>query len=134
MQKTKLGLPVGIVAMATYLIFFYGGYVAGLLAVGYILLCESDTWLKRSALKTVVVALLFSVLNTLVYLLPNILDIFTSLLNIFRVYPNLSIIDNIAGLFASILGILKLVAYLTLAILALFRKSINIKFLDNLID
>ena len=134
MQKTKLGLSVGIVAAISYLMFFYGGLVAGLLVAGYILVCENDSWLKRVALKALALTLAFSVVNTLIYLLPSLLNVFNNMVAIFGGYLRLTIISNIAEFLSSIVNIFELVAYIGLAIMALFGKSINFKPLDKLID
>ena len=43
-MKTKLGVSVGILGAATYFLGLFSGYTVLALVVGYILLCEQDSW------------------------------------------------------------------------------------------
>lgn len=132
MQKTKLGLSTGIVAALTFLLFLFGGYTTGLLAVGYILICEQDSWLKSSAVKALLLAIVFSVLNFVVYLLPDLIGILSSLLEIFGSHLYISFISNVANFFSNVLSLVRWVAFAGLAVLALKNKSVAIKPIDKL--
>ena len=61
MQKSNFGVSVGVVGAAMYLLSLFGGYMAALLLIGYVLLFESNTWLKRTAVKVAVITFIFSV-------------------------------------------------------------------------
>ena len=134
MEKSKLGIPVKLFAAAAALIGLYGGYVAAIVLVGYVLLAEENEWLKKFCLKVLTLMLVFSAASTVIYLIPNLLDLLYSFLRIFRVYPDLSIIDNIFNLFGSILSLLKTVAFLALAVLGFLNKNLPIPGLDKLLD
>lgn len=134
MEKTKLGLSVGIVGAATYLLYQFGGYTPALLLVGYILLCETDAGLKRTALTATVIALGYSLLNYVVYLLPNMTGLLTSFLNIFGVYPELYIIDRIFNFLGSVAGFLKGLLMVFLAGASLLSKPVELPFLKKLIS
>ena len=54
MQKTRLGISVGMLGAAVYLTGLFSGYLVALLMAGYVLLCEENGWLKRSVIKAVV--------------------------------------------------------------------------------
>ena len=60
MQKTRLGISVGMLGATIYLSGLFGGYVAILLLAGYSLLFEENIWLKKSAVKAVALLLFFS--------------------------------------------------------------------------
>ena len=47
MEKSKLGIPVTLLAAAAALLGLYGGYVAVIVLVGYVLLVEENEWLKH---------------------------------------------------------------------------------------
>ena len=134
MEKSKLGIPVKLFAAVAALIGLYGGYVASIVLVGYVLLAEENEWLKKFCLKVLALMLVFSAASTVIYLIPNLLDLLYSFLRIFRVYPDLSIIDNIFNLFGSILSLLKTVAFLALAVLGFLNKNLPVPGLDKLLD
>jgi len=134
MEKTKLGLPVGIVGAAAFLLFHFGGFTPGLLLLGYILLCETDTGLKNTALTAAALALAFSLVNALIGLLPSVVNLFTSLLGIFTVNVNTWLLDSIFNFFYQAVSLLKTVVMLAMAFLAFKGKVFEIPFLKKLFD
>jgi hypothetical protein len=71
MQKTRLGISVGMLGAAIYLTGLFSGYLAALLLTGYVLLFEENEWLKKSAVKAVALMMLFSFITVLINLIPN---------------------------------------------------------------
>lgn len=134
MGKTRIGLSVGVVSAACYLLFQFGGYTPGLLLVGYVLLCESDAVLKRNALTAVILTLGFAVVNYVLYLLPNSVSLIQSMLNIFGEYVELYIIDRIFNFFGSVLGFVKGLLMVFLAGVCLLNRSVKLPFLNKLIS
>lgn len=134
MEKSKLGIPVKLFAAAAALLGLYGGYVAMVVLVGYVLLVEENEWLKKFCLKVLTLMLVFSAASTVIYLIPNLLDLLYSFLRIFRVYPDLSVIDNIFGFFGSALSLLKTVVFLAVAVLGFMNKNLPIPGLDKLLE
>lgn len=134
MEKTKIGLNVGVVAAVAYLLFLFGGYTVGLLFVGYVVLCEKDTWLRKNAVTALLVALCFSGLSLLVGLLPDVLSLLYSLLRIFSVHIYLDVVDSIFSFFSQIISLLRTVVLVLLAVLALRKKTVEIKALDKLFE
>ena len=134
MEKTKIGLSVGIVGAAAYLLVLFGGYTPALLLVGYILLCETDTGLKKNAVLAVCIQLAFSLVNTLIGLLPDVIGVFTSLLSIFTLDLSTWIINNIFNFFYNVLGLAKTLVLLVMAFLAYKGKTFELPFLNKLFD
>ena len=134
MEKTKIGLKTGIVAALAYLLFLFGGYPAGLLFVGYVVLCEKDAWLRKTTVTALLVALCFSALSLLVGLLPDVLNLLYSLLRIFSVHIYLDVVDSIFSFFGNIISLLRTVVFVLLAVLALQKKTVEIKALDKLFE
>ena len=89
-MKTKLGVSVGVLAAATFFLGLFGGYTALALLVGYILLFEQDSWLKKTAVKAIAIMLIFSAANYILDLIPSLLNMINNLLGIFGsyFYPN----------------------------------------------
>ena len=76
MQRSKLGLPAGVAAALMYLVGLFGGYLAAIFAAGFILLQEEENFIRRAAVKTLLIMFAYSVLNVLILLLPDIIGIF----------------------------------------------------------
>lgn len=69
MEKTKLGVSVGIFGAFLYVAALFGGYIAITLLAGYVLLMESNEWLKKTAVKAVATLACFSFLSLLIGLI-----------------------------------------------------------------
>ena len=134
MEKTKLGLSVGIVGAAAYLLYQFGGYTPALLLVGYILLCETNSSLKVSALTATLITLGYALVNYAVFLLPNVTNLLTTFLNIFGIHPELYIVDYIFNFLGSAVGFLKGLLMVFLAGMCLFNKPIELPFLKKMIN
>lgn len=134
MEKTKLGLPIKYASALVFLLFMFGGYTVGLLAFGYVMLCERDESLRISAVTALLTLIACALIQFLIGLLPDVVEIFTSALNIFRVYVNVNIIHNIANFFYSIVVLLKNVVYVILALMALMDKPVQLDAVKKLLD
>ena len=51
MEKTKLGISVGLFGAIIFAVALFGGYIPSILLVGYVLLMETNEWLRKSAVK-----------------------------------------------------------------------------------
>jgi hypothetical protein len=134
MEKTKLGLSVKICNVLVFLLFLFSGYTVGLLAVGYVLLCEKDQSLRVSAVTALLAAVAYSLIQMLIGLLPDVVEIFVNLLNIFRVYVNVSFLHNITNFLYSILSLMKTVVYIILAFMAVLGKPVQLSSIKKLLD
>lgn len=134
MEKSKLGLPVPVLGALTFLLFLFSGYTAGLLLAGYILLREENVELRKTAVTAVLTAVAISAVNLVIGLLPDVVDIFESLFNIFGEYLGFSFFDSVANFLYSILTVLKTVVFTGLAVLALLNKPLKLGFIDKLMD
>ena len=63
MQKTKLGIPFGLLAAGIYFGALFGGYLVVILLTAYVLLVEDDEWLRRSSVKAVILMIMFSLID-----------------------------------------------------------------------
>ena len=48
MQKTKIGISVGVMGAVMYFASLFGGYIPMLLLAGYIFLKEENIWLQKA--------------------------------------------------------------------------------------
>jgi len=133
-MKTKLGISVGLMGAALYLGSYYGGYVVMALMVGYVLLCEENQWLKTAAVKATLIVVAFSLLNTVIGLLPELLNLIDSLFRVFRGNLYVPFIENASNLFYNVLNLLKKVLMIGLAVLALINGDQKSDPLDKLVQ
>ena len=133
-MKTKLGINVTMMAAATYLFALFGGYVALLLIAGYVLLCETDEWLKKSAVKALVVSLAISVVSVVIGFIPDAMSMIDSLVGIFGGHFSIGFIYSFISLISTALAVLEKLLFLGLAFMATSNKTIKLPFVDELID
>ena len=135
MEKTKLGVSVGIFGAFLYVAALFGGYIAITLLAGYVLLMESNEWLKKTAVATLAC---FSFLSLLVGLIPDAVDVITGVFNVFfNFFGNsihFSIIDNIFSVISQIISFLKDLVFAALIYKALNQGTVKLPVIDKLID
>lgn len=134
MEKTKLNLPVAVVAAAAWLLGLYGGYVITGILIGYVLLCEESQTLKKACLRVLILMLTFSVAFTAINLLPSLLDLLYSFLAIFNVHFYLDFIHEIFNLLYNVVSLVKTVAFILMGAAAVLNKDFKIPVLDPFIE
>lgn len=134
MEKTKLGISVGIAAAAIYFVAYFGGYVPAILMAGYVLIAEENQWLKRSAVKAVATLACFSALFAVIGLLPDALSWIGSLVDLFNGSFSYSVVSKILSVITEALDIAKTVIFLMLGVKALTQATIKVPFVDNLLN
>ena len=134
MQKSIFGVSVGVVGAAMYLLSLFSGYMAALLLIGYVLLFESNTWLKRTAVKVAVVTFIFSVASALLGLLPSCISTIHSFLYLFDSEFYISFVSNLVSFLRNVLNLAQTVLMLGLAWKALSQSTIVIKPIDAFVS
>ncbi len=133
-MKTKLGISVAMLTALTYIFGLFGGYIALALLVGYILLFETEETVKKAAVKTVVIVVVFDLINAVIGLVPNGFSIISNFLNIFQLYVPFSLITRIFTFVTSVLAVVEKLIFLVLAFVAWSDKTCKIPVLDDLVD
>ena len=134
MQKTKLGISVGVFGALLYAFGYFGGYLLTTLLVGYVLFREENLWLRRTAVKVVTLMLAFSVLNIVIGLIPELISIVDDLLSIFSVNFPTYIINNIANILWTILSLAEKVLFVILGVKALSQKTVLLPVIDDIVN
>ena len=133
-MKTKLGISVAMMAAATYLLGLFSGYLALVLIAGYVLLCETDEWLKKSVVKAIVISLVFSVVSAVIGFIPNAISMVDDLVGIFGGHFSIGFITSFVSLINTALMVLEKLLFLGLAFMATSNKTIKLPVVDELID
>lgn len=133
MEKTKLGISVGLMGALLFLTCMAGGYVAALLMAGYILLREENRWLKEIAIKAVVILVGFGLLSALIGFIPETISFIQSVAELFNGYLNASVIYRLYSVLTTLLTVVKTVVFILLAWKALKQQDINVPVVDSLL-
>ena len=132
MQKTKLGISVGLMGAIAYFAGLFSGYLVAVLIFGYIMLVEDNPWLRKTAVKSIVLLVTFSALSAVIGLIPDFISFINTIFNVFGSYFSLSVVTNILAVLTSALSILKTVLFLVLGLKALNQGTLTIPVVDNM--
>jgi RNA polymerase subunit RPABC4/transcription elongation factor Spt4 len=132
-MNTKIGVSAGLVAAAAYFLGMVGGWVPVVLIAGYVLVAESNEWLRMSVIKAVGVCVFFAIISTLVGLIPNMITIINNLASIFRGSFSIAVVSRIVTAFNSIWSFLERLLLLLLGFRALQQDTISFGPIDGLI-
>lgn len=134
MQKTKIGISVGLFGAAIYFMGLFGGYLVTVLLAGYVLLFEENEWLRKSAVKAVSVMVVFSLMTAVVNLIPNTISFIDYIVSMFGGEFYISFISNLVNAVVSALSIIEKLLLIGLGVKALNQGTINVPVVDNLIN
>ena len=135
MEKTKLGISVGMLGAAVYFSAALFGYLALLVVGGYILFVEKPEWLKKCVIKAVVLMLLYSLITTIIGLIPQLLSLSGGEETLFgSYYLYLAGAYQIISVVLVVLNFVRIGFFIALGIKALSEKTINIPLIDNFIN
>ena len=112
----------------------FGGYVPTLIIGGYILFLESNEWLKKSAIKAVVLLVGFSLVSGAVGLIPSAVTFINNIFTAFNSYFSLNIVTGIFSAVSTGVSVAKTVLFMLLAIKALTQGTVRISIVDKLIQ
>ncbi len=134
MQKTKLGIPVGMVGAAIFFVALFSGYLATILLTAYVLWFEENAWLRKSALKAITLLISFSLLIALFNLIPNAISVINNVVVIFGGSFSITVLSRIVSAIVTILEFIEKILFIILGIKALNQGTITIPVVDKLIE
>lgn len=134
MQKTRLGISVGMFGAAIYLTGLFSGYVVAVLMAGYVLLFEENSWLKRSAVKAVSLMVFFSFITVLINLIPNAISCINYVASMFGGSFYAVFVSNLISALTSIIDIIEKILLIGLGVKALNQGTITVPVVDKLVS
>ena len=134
MEKTKLGISVGLLGALLYAIGLWGGYFLTIAAVAYVLIREESAWLKQTAVKALVLTFLFPLISVAIGVIPDLVGLVQSVMNLFDEFFSMEIILEIETILRSILNIVEYVIFILLGIFALGKKTIRLPLVDSAVE
>ena len=134
MEKTKLGISVGMLGAVVYFSAALLGYISLFIVGGYILLVEKTEWLKKCVIKAVVLMLLYSLLSTVIGIIPQILTLGSEEALLGSYYLYMAGAYQIVSVALVVLNLVRIGLFIALGVKALSEKTIVIPIVDRLID
>ena len=134
MKKTHLGISVGLMGAIMCFVCLFGGYIPALLIAGFVLATEDDEWLKKTCVKALALMISFSVMITVLNLLPDLLAWLDTIVAVFGGNFQYGIVNNIIGVFTGLLSLARTCIFLILGAQALNNGTLAIPGLDKMID
>lgn len=135
-MKTKLGITTGVLAALTYFAALFQGFgIALMVLAGYILLAEGDEWLKRMAVKAVVLTVTLSVLGWIIGLIPNCISVINSFIELFDgKYLYIEWLSDIINILQTIISFVENVLLILLGIKAISKSTIYVPVVDDIVN
>ena len=133
-MKSKIGISVGALGALAFFSTLFGGYTAVLLIVGYIILVEENEWLKRTAIKAVITMIMFSVLITVINLVPDLLQWISSLVYVFDGTFDYGKVASVIAVITKAIEICRTILMLMLGVKALDQGTIKVPFVDKFLN
>ena len=138
MEKSRLGISVGVVAAVVYLAGLLDGFVLLLVAAFYVLFCEQNEWLRKSAVKAVILYLAFAVIGLVLGVIGDVFgvvfDFIRWVTSFVTGYSGSLFSFSLTGLLCDLVYFVRGVLFLILALLAFKQKTISFGPLDRAID
>ena len=134
MEKTKLGISVGLMGATVFLMALGGGITPLLLLAGYIFFKEENVWLKKNTVKAIVVLLVYYIAYYALGLIPDVLGLLLDTIGLVGIHISLSFINNLVYILRDAVSVVKTLILLLSGLTALNMGSIKVSFIDNLID
>ena len=134
MQNTRLGISVGLLGAAIYLMVLFGGYLALVVLVGYTLLFENNGWLRRSAVKAAVLLVGFSALEAVLGLIPDSLSAIQKIVLLGNGDFQLIFLNNLFSAVIQFTYVVKKILFLILGAKALRQSTVVIPVVDEFIS
>lgn len=143
MEKSKLGISLNLFSAILYFLGALSNIIIITIAAAYVLICEENEKLKRTAIKALLITIALSIVT---YLMINLLSLSA---HIFNVIQNFRLIDNssfntnfyfsnlvqyIQMSANQILSIIQILIPVVLGFRAYRQKDIKIKWIDNILD
>lgn len=134
MQKTKLGISVGLLGAIAYFVGIFSGYTPAIIVFGYIMLVEDNPWLRKTAVKSIVLLVTFSILSEFIDFIPQIIYFVDSIFTVFGSSFSISVVTNIIGVLESALVIVEPIVFIVLGLKALSQGTIKVPLVDDIVD
>lgn len=134
MQKTKLGISVGLLGALLYFSGLFSGFVITIIMAGYVLLVEENVWLRKACVKAVTLMVAFAALSALLGLIPGAISVINETCVLFDGYFHIEYVNEIISLLQNIINFVEKLVFLGLGFKALTQGTIQIPMVDEFVN
>ena len=134
MQRTKIGISVGLLGASIYFLGLFSGYLVPVLLTGYVLLFEGNEWLRKTAVKAVSLMVIFSLAVAVINFIPDVFNFIDDIFSMFGGRFRVTFISGLISAITSAIDIMKKVLFIGLGFNALSQGTISVPAVDKLID
>lgn len=133
-MQRKIGVSAEMLGAAVCFLALFGGYTALVLAAGYILLCESDEWLRKTAVKVFALCVLFSLLLAVTGILTELVGFCEGSLALVIRSFRLSLVHDLISVLETVICLVRDILLLLMGFAALHRSSVPVPVADGIAD
>lgn len=133
MQKTNFGITITLMGAAIYFSALIS-YIGLILLAGYVLLAESDEWLKKSAVKAVGIVIGFAIISVIISIGSDIFSALNLIFSRFNIFFRLYWPIGLDQIILHILDAIQKLILLILGFKALYKGSIKVGPIDKVIE
>ena len=133
MNKTKLGLSANLYAAIVFLAGLFG-ITPLFLADGAVLMIEENEWLKRMAVKAVIFVISMSVINIVIYWIPNAIGIINDIVTLFDEPFSTGKFNTFIDLLTDIVDILESIGLVFFAYQAYHGKYASVPMANKIVE
>lgn len=132
MEKAKIGVSVGLLAA---IMFFVGtiNILGAIVIAGYVLVKEENQWLKKAAVKMLIVVATFGVLLSCRSLVDDVVNVINIIVNWFT-YKNIKLPLGIDNIYSYVCYFCQDALLLLLGFKALSMGTVKLGFFDKIIN
>lgn len=134
MQKTKLGISVGLLGAGICFLGIFSGMLIMSLLVVYVLWVEENEWLRRTAVKAIVLMVAFSFLTAVLSLVPEAITMVNNVVAVFGGKFTLSWVNKVFLALETVVSYLQKIVFLGFGLKALNQGTIVIPVIDNFVS
>lgn len=132
MQKTRLGITIGLAGAALYFLGFVS-FIPAFLLAAYVLLFETNDWLKYQAVKMIGVVLFFGVLGAGIDCIDYVINILDIILHWISEDIRLSLPLNLTSILNQVLSLIRTLVLLLMGVRALALQPVGFGPVDRLL-
>lgn len=134
MQKTRLGISVGVLGAAIFFSALFNGYLLTIILAGYVLLFEENIWLKKASVKAVALMIGFSVISAVIGVIPNVMGVINGVFTMFGNSFYVNFISGIVSAISYVVSLVETILFLMLGFKAFTMETVNILIIDRLVN
>ncbi len=134
MQKTKLGISVGLMGLILYCLGLFCNYYVIIAAVVFVLYAEQDLWLRRTAVKVLALSFLFPAIRLVIGFIPDGIGIINDITMMFDKPFSISIVSKILTFITDAIDIGENLIFILLGVMAYSKKTIELPVIDSFIN